>query len=336
MHLEFRAALNQAVSAVLAAECAGGGDEPLRFSVCDAPAEIDALLASNAAFEMSSRLRRIGLERRPRELAEAVLARLRAGPAARYFDISLGGEGYLNAVPLPQFTSDFLGALHRRPDALLDPRPLLVQRNPEGGGAAGREEFDILLDLENIRRALERRERGDALELYAGLRKGSAVLHDVLMLAAVCADPELDLGAYISGAQSSESLPWFFARLQFDAQRYLSALSAHSDIGKTGTALAGTVPEYAEQAFMAAAGFRGHLTLGEGRTNAVRLAGGLLNLARGFYAFFNRPDCRMPARLPVQAALSYGILARTTAATLERGLALLGNSCEQAGLVLEK
>ena len=316
MFLEFQAALDAVVNEVFP-------DCSVKPTVVPAPHEVSEQMASNVAFEISSKLRASGIQKLPASVAAQLLAAFEKSESSQFFTVSIGGDGYLNSSPTPEFTKRFLAALEREPALLLQDRTCVLAST--GEGAAG-SFFEPIIDLDRIRTKLEQRGRDDVVDLL-----DSPSFDDMLMVFAASSDPEIDLRAYKAGAGTSEAVPWYLNRVQHDAQRFLQILGQ-----KRSTAISPSVPKYAQTAYGRAAAFRGRAKIGDRRTNAVRLVGGLLELAGGFYKFFNRPNCRVPSQLTGSDALTYRILSQTVAETTKKGLELLSNSCEDRGPVLEK
>ncbi|MCB0345755.1 MAG: hypothetical protein KDD66_11605 [Bdellovibrionales bacterium] len=319
MYLEYQAALEAAAEdylSALAPQCS------VKASVVKAPLDVGADVASNIAFEISSRFRAAEQPRLPMQVAQELLECFNHLEVSRYFSVSVGGDGYLNASPTTEFAVWFLEALKKDPQLLLRDKVFTTPRE-----VVRDEGFLIpLVEFERVKAKLTQRGREDVLAL---LRTPS--FEDLLMVFAACSNPELDLKAYIEGFNTSEAVPWYLGRASSDAQRFLTITCE-----KTSTAIARSVPKYGQTAFNRAAAFRGQTKVGDFRSNAVRLVGTLIGFAGGFYEFFNRPDCRTPSQLAGSDALTYRILSQALVETIDKGLELLRISCEDAGLVLEK
>lgn len=323
MYLEFEFALRDAARRLLgvsSADCDAA--DALRVKVVQAPPDVDAQMASNIAFEISSHMKSRGKSLLPMTAVQQLLECFKASEGSKYFSVHIGGDGYLNASPTQEFAQAFFAALSADPHVLLKDESFLCFARSD------RPERWLmpLPALDTVRTRLNQRGRSDVLALLEEPSFG-----DLLVAFAACAEPELDLGAYVNGYYTSEAVPWYLDRAVYDAGRFLDLCRQ-----EFGTENSPAVPKYGQTAYNNAAAFRGQIKVGDGRSNAVRLVGSLKRFAAGFYEFFNRPNCRVPSQLSGSDALAYCILSNALVETTAKGLELLRISCEDGGLVLEK
>ncbi len=182
------------------------------IEVEDAPPDLDAWIASPLCFELARIVRReasVSIE--PIALATELLA---AAPMDKYFDLSVGGKGFLNATPNPQFVVSFLNGLQSASASCLCGESFVVAsdaivQKPLEEQILHSNVADLVKELRTSRRDEQ------TLNFLAECESSSSLSWDVhLQLLAMLRDKELDPNAFHEGLFGSHNVSWYLQYFQ--------------------------------------------------------------------------------------------------------------------------
>ena len=246
------------------------GVADLNFEVKECEFQNLGLLSTNAAFKLSKKLRDTGADTLPQDVASRMLDTEKIKNSD--FDVSLGGDGYLNATPSPEYIDRWL-------KSSICPEYFLIPPNVESV-------CDKVI-WHNLYSRIKKSTDKEVLEFVSGR---DLSLDDCLMLSAFFSDPETELTPYLEGLKGRQNIPWYLGKFLEDSEKILKQLnwdpeqSSNADLSKLDPRLSELL-----RAIML---FRGKV-FGNGSVfEPVRGVGTLIFVVRNFYAFYNLPECR--------------------------------------------
>ncbi len=233
MHFELREALRLIVSnsEVLRAYGVIESDAVRRIlegdraiEVEDAPNVLESWLASPLCFELAKIIRRTSnCEIEPLELAEKILAE--AGENS-FFQLSVGGKGFINAIPNAPCLLRFLEGMQQASLSQLYGSPFVVADNP-----VAVERSDVTIDRDAVLSELRCSRKDDSSQRF--LESISAeVKIDWPILAQLLAmqrDPEIEADAFRKGLFGSQNVSWYFNYFERCLDTALTQLGAPNE-----------------------------------------------------------------------------------------------------------
>ncbi len=291
----------------------------------------------------------------------------------RWFSFHLGGTGHLNGTATQQFCADYCRqVLNQGSGILFDSGELLTSRLQKPPAAANFvSEFsadwpaafsEFVLSKRLLIERSARSTNPDVEKITGSLApEGPWGIDGVVMLLAVLSDQEIDSAVYLRGLSGRENIPWYIARFFRESRSYIESLSRSCKLldlpekvslpcSYEATIAAGLEPVwrrlfgFRETLFRAivAPYYNGLESGGPARANSrslefqpERLISAVVELIRGYYTFYNRPEWRVEfGRLDpdqIIGALRLSIVLRDV---VSRTVTLLKNACDNDDFTL--
>lgn len=299
MHFEYSYIIERALR-TLATEGSRRGElirkaltEVLPIKTENCPPAFTGEISTNVAFPLARCLAAMGADganTAPTEVArwieEAVLA---DKEFAKCFELSLGELGHINATPTDYFREMFLEKLFLHgTDLLFLNSSFVFERLGERQGRMNID-WDWLLDAENwpangqeddLRRICSQENKlGD---------------DDALMFLALLADPELELTPYLESLSGTQNIPWFLQKFLRDGEMFSSrCLSGKSYDSRDLLATSiHNIPSYCNKSLRLLFLFRHLVIQRSDRRRGPQWVIFLVRVAKSFYFYYNRPQCR--------------------------------------------
>lgn len=305
MQIEFAAAVAAALESVAAGghfpELAGAEGRPQIVTVLPVPTAVNADVCSPVLFQLAHQ----ASGRSPTELAAPVLAALdRDCP---WFKFELGGTGHLNGSIAPPLIEKFAAEVSTGGARMLfKPQTLTAGHAATGRPQLFRSEYEVdwqtalnglTLPRGGLEKSAAESSNPDAAVLLDHLRRGWT-LDGAVMLLAVLADPEIDSSVYLRGLSGRENVPWFLDRFFRQSRDYLQAVlpSTPKQGNETSTLDPGLKNCWSALMGVREIIFRSAVSplsrLPCVPPQPERLVGLMVELARCFYSYYNRPEWR--------------------------------------------
>ena len=349
MQIEYRAflrkALQQASFSCLSGDVPPGREDLIRnfegFEVLECPLPDEGVVTTNVAFSLSKALSQGAKAADPALLPALLAEEIRAAclstaaESGPWFEVRVGGLGYLNASPSPEFSAAFLrAAADAARDFLFTTESSIVTP----GCPAPASLVSIAVDWRAKPLGSKLQSDPDCRAILDRIRQqGRPLRDDLLMLLAVCGDPELDSRAYLHGLRGRENVAWYLDRFVKDADAFVAGIrERRPEIPALTENAANALPEL-DGAVRSILSFRSFVEAAARRRRADLLVGQILRCARCFYAFYNCPDVRAFAegRGGGQEMLGVYLVSQAILHAVQKANEVLDFSCGDFGFVLE-
>lgn len=260
----------------------GGVGAPPCARVVDCVVAEEGRLACAIAFDVAKRL-----DAAPREIADAILAGAHAAlpRLEALLPLRIGGLGYLNATPTPEFNRAFIERLHRQgADHLFSRSPLVLGPAP----VAAPEVPKFRIDARRVRAEAERSANEDLRELATSHPEFSK--EDVLMALALLGDVELEARPYLQRLSGRQNVPWYLRRFFADVKRLEDQLSAAPERPRSGGLELQEIG--LERAAVLLLSFREAVRRAVWQDAPQHVLAAALQLVQAFFFMFNHPQVR--------------------------------------------
>ncbi|MDR2338024.1 MAG: hypothetical protein LBE20_05185 [Deltaproteobacteria bacterium] len=241
------------------------------FTIEPCPKNIDSDLACNVCFVLAKILKSsLAIEIKPIELQALILA-LYAGTT---FELSLGGDGYINAKRTSQFFKILLNKL--------------LKQKP-----AAENIIDQLFSIQKLKAS-----KSDDVQKLLAIYQQSGATNQVqarelrLVLLAAFAKVELDVNNYLNQVAGSENLPWYFKRFLEDSGKLQQEIAESFVIQDEFVDDKRAAPSWLLPALEVVCRYRyvELITLKTRRPELLVVL--LIEALHAFYKFYNQPNCR--------------------------------------------
>lgn len=269
-------------------------DEPGKIEINKCPKEIAAEFSASIVFKLNhffSRLLPTELQHQPQKIAEALLLELQKEPRRDWFEVTIGGGGFIN------FSCSELGKREFLTLASADTAILFSTAESVLDGASRQAmalDNAALQQWDNpLLRAVDSH-NAELRQFVDSLSASQCSFDDFLMLVACLDDDNRDLLAYQQGLNGSQNIPWYLSRFFCDVRDIAllfnqDQLALSLEINKHCT--------YLQQSLLQARDliceFRFVLAQSLRSVRPEVLLGFLLEVVRSFYRFYNYPQLRL-------------------------------------------
>ncbi len=349
MQIEFAQYLRQIIVQVNFEFALGIGDRKLlqescakalaQSSIIACPPEINALMASNFPFVFAKliedRLRQQGnlaAQVLPEMLARTILDNSSKLDSSKgLFELSTGGQGYLNAVPRVLLLNEFMQKCWELSAApIFSWSPFCASREE-----AQKPFIRLRIDWGRIREKCRKSRDRSIREFVLFLASRDRVFEDdVLMALALLAKSQLDTDVYIRGLAGSENIPWYMNKFRQDWRRFaescfqkapevrsvafdLDLLELQRIRGHEEAAF-WPLPRAVIRVLQCILCFREVYLKALDNNQPEILVEHLLRVVRCFYSYYNHPDVRSFRALSRQEVFHLGVLTYVLGNTFER------------------
>lgn len=311
------------------------------INVIDCPKHVDALIYLDASFEIFSKIKpSLGEDIRalsPQSISLHIKKAFDRSPYASFFDVDLGGLGFVNLTPTKDFKKEFYFAVLDNPQSLFSFSPIITRvqtfcEKPlkEFFVSVREEHFKSL--IENARN-LDARTFGDSF-LKSELKNGK----DALMALCLCADEELDVRVYEQRLCSSENVPWWFSQISKDMQKMKE--KCFSALGGGAPSNAEAVHQLLEHSVFVPLlerllNFREVTYEATFRNDPLPLLKYLHEMGREWYAVYNRPQTRVLEGFSASIAMGFLLLLEALSVCMRETLSRIEFSCTNQKIVLQ-
>ncbi len=160
---------------------------------------------------------------RPEQVAVEVQERLRQRKVDEWFDVSVGGQGHLNATPTNKYRETFVSRVCQEPALLLSAKPLVISFVDN---FSVEEEFgELKLNGDYLCAEAEKTSNQDAKQLAAMIHGKGGSVDDFLMFALCLEDKEVDASFYINKLAGRQNFPWYMKKFKEDSGNFIKALA---------------------------------------------------------------------------------------------------------------
>ncbi len=259
---------------------------------------------------------------------------------SRHLELQVGGPGFLNATPEPEFVSAFLEHAQHTQANYLFTRSSLVFDEPDRG---------VYLPLTVRLRPLKELQAKRVLNADLGIleeyvhAKGGVCRDDLVMYLALLGNPEINSGPYIHCVGGSENVPWLLRRFLGDIRRVLprsrelrsGEISAERFLKFLRSPTGGLATPIVNRLLLLRSVFHNSRK----RRRPELFFEFVLSLIREWYSVFNRPDCRallrsLHGKLASGDAEAFAALALLVETVVRTTYDNLEFSCDDVGFEL--
>jgi len=330
MHFELKQYISETLSRSDYRSCLG----ICNVEVTDCAEKLGGELTSDIAFLIAEHVtKQSGQEIFPPDVSRNLVSLLSQSEnnIARYFNISVGGPGHINATLKNVFVDEYLKKLARLGKSVLFQELSFVVS--EDFLVTSRQPKPIVFNLKHLIEKRGNKQRHD-IELLIAARNGLAELSqiDLMMILGLVADSELDVTVYLNNLAGKENVPWYLFKFVQDSKNLAQELevsSATRPESRTESSFYSDmfsvrVNDFLRQLLRIRAAYRSSLK----QQRPDILLRTLLEMIGKFYLFYNHPSERalICAELDSDSAEELALLLRISAETVETSLQLFSRT----------
>jgi hypothetical protein len=265
-----------------------------QLEICSCPPYVSGWISSPVCFELAQAARaKTRSQVSAPDIVDMLICSASEDP---WFELTLGGEGHLNALPRERFIDCYLEKVTSSSGVPLRRFESFVCGTLRVEGAELENILPRLAWNEICDRAAKMKDNADARSLAAhSLALSQPDWRQALMLLSIMADPEIALEPYMQGLAGRQNTPWYLRRF-FTDWKHLSEEMASGN-RQSSTSSGGAFPRSGllrafEQGLRRLLGLRSVYLRSFLTSQPELLLGEILELTKAFYSLYNDPSGR--------------------------------------------